>query len=934
MPDLNEILDELAWASSTEDAPSEETLAEILKSLSALQDLPRDILPRELTETLDDLVDLARVAEADTTRRGALAMVMHTVFGSLDRSEAAKAAQSAANHADDDDDDLLAAFVAACTDGLQDLEQSLLALEGTSDPDELADAKRTMHTLKGECGVLSLHDAQNLWHEAESMIEVAIERGLIVPIDPLMALLDWHRAYIEILAADPKATAPPTGDIASRIASALDNAETAVDLDGDPIVTGAADASESTASTPGALVTFSDATLADETIPEFITEAQAHLEDSEGALLELAEDPSSEDGIDRVFRAFHTIKGVAGFLELEPVTRVAHIAETLLDKFRGTGLAFQPVHADAVLESKDMLARLMDALTGEPGPEVASFEALISALEEMAADPANASPVGARAVKDVLKSAGLETEAEFAEAAKDPLKTTARLGSILVAQGILSQEQLDKAVAEQKVLVDRGEPIRLGDMLTRLELITDDQLKSALDFQSEGTPLAQLLGGQSDTLQPSPPSATPTAPASEPAAAASTAAASAPKQASGARRATQVDQTIRVNMQRLDALVDMVGELVIAQQMVVQGTEEFVSQVDESLGRNLSHMGKITRDLQEASMSLRMVTFKSTFQKMHRLVRDVAAKAGKRVRLTVEGADTEVDRNVVDKISDPLVHLVRNAIDHGLEPPDERQSLGKEAQGTVVLSARHQGGAIVISLQDDGRGLSRSKIIAKAAERGLLPRGTSPDELTDAAVHRLIFEPGFSTAAQVTDISGRGVGMDVVKRNIEAMRGKIEILSKEGEGTTFQIHLPLTLAIIDAMVVRSGEQRFVIPTLSIVQSFQPEPNQMHSIRGDEPVVEVRGQLVPIQPLSASIGSGWEPPPGPDSTLILVEAMGRRLCLGVDEIIGQQQVVIKKLGDGMPTLNAVSGGAILGDGRVALIVDVEGVLSTSESTARV
>ena len=664
-----------------------------------------------------------------------------------------------------------------------------------------------------------------------------------------MDLLDWHREYLELLREDSKAEPPESDELrASFVVPSAATDESTSASDGSDAEAGQAGAADEEAYDDQTLVTFSQELLDDETVPEFVTESRVHLEDSEAALFDLEDDPSNAEGIARIFRSFHTIKGVAGFLEIEPVSRIAHSAETLLDQFRQSDIPFGRAHTDVVLEAKDMISKLLDALSGQPGPRAAALEHLIKRTEAMAKDPASA--------VDIDKSAPESVEGKDTEAAPPKGETT-------------PPSPAPASNVDQKEVVPAAKP------------------------------------------------------------AAKSAAAPKPTKTGPKRAAT--DTTIRVNMQRLDSLVDMVGELVIAQQMVVQDAGRVLLHADERLGRNLGHLGKITRDLQEASMSLRMVTFQSTFQKMHRLVRDVASKAKKEVKLKVEGAETEVDRNIVDKISDPLVHLVRNAIDHGLETPEERVKNGKPASGNVTLSARHQSGSIVISLQDDGGGLVRHKIIAKAQERGLLDPAIDHADLPDSAVHRLIFEPGFSTAAAVTDISGRGVGMDVVRRNIEAMRGRIEILSTEGEGTTFQIHLPLTLAIIDAMVVRAGEERFVIPTLSIVQSFQPSPDDIHGIHEGAPLVEVRGELVPVIPLREAVDQrSSSSHDAAESTLILVEATGQRACLIVDEILGQQQVVIKKLGDCMPTLPAISGGAILGDGQVALIVDTEGVLEQVET----
>lgn len=905
MANITEILDELSWAVSTDSLPDAEGLASILENLRALEAFPAESLPEGLPDILGDVIALAQEAKSDEKKLMALRNTLSMTFADF----VAMAAESAG--ADSlDGDDILQVFIASCGDGLSDLERALLAHDG-GEEGLLDEIKRGMHTIKGECGVLSLHAAQDLWHEAETMIEDCLENGSEVRVDPLMGLVDWMRDYVELLASNPNSPPPDATELASAFSAAPPEEPTeapaAAPAPAAPVLEG--------------LVSFSEETLADETIPEFITESQVHLEDSEAALLELENDPSSADSIDRIFRAFHTIKGVAGFLELDPISRVAHSAETLLDKFRQGGIEFHGGHADLVLESKDMLAQLLDALTGETGPSAQGHADLIARLEAAAADPASVGANGASAVASALADAGLNSAEDIAAAAADAAETTSRLGDVLVERGIVTEEQIQQALTKQAENAAGGRPMRIGEVLVEAGAITKEQLDEALSGQGAASQFGKLLETPIEASQPE----------LKPQAAPQPKATPAPPAKSGGAKKAAMDSTIRVNTQRLDALVDMVGELVIAQQMVMQGTTPFLAAADDTLSRNLTHLGKITRDLQEASMSLRMVTFRSTFQKMHRLVRDVAAKASKKVRLVVEGAETEVDRNVVDRISDPLVHLVRNAIDHGLEEPSDRMAAGKAPEGTVILSARHQGGAIVISLKDDGRGLAREKIIAKAMERGLLPPGVDPSELSDGAVNRLIFEPGFSTAAQVTDISGRGVGMDVVKRNIEAMRGKIEIESTPGEGTTFQIHLPLTLAIIDAMIVRSGEDRFVIPTLSIVQSFQPEGGQLHTLQSRTPMVEVRGQLVPVCSLSEAIGrvSDFQDPGS--STLILVEAMNRRACLVVDEIIGQQQVVIKKLGSCMPTLPVISGGAILGDGRVALIVDTEGVLAHIDST---
>ncbi|QDV04518.1 Chemotaxis protein CheA [Planctomycetes bacterium Poly30] len=917
-------LDALVWAAAVNTTVDAKEAAEIQDHARSLVESGDASVPEQLRSRLDELVDCAtRVADGDAKASKVLRALLRTLMvGDEEDSEEQPASASVE---EDADEDLMALFLSAASEALLEIETAVLALESPED-DEIVDEataalKRDIHTLKGECGVLSLHTAQAVWHEAETLIDVALTAGRNIPVDPLMAALDWHREHLALLSEDGSSRPPAHEHVLEKLsaAQAEDHPAPAPASQQKPasVEEAAPTPSESKELPPeeapeenGTLVTFSDDLLGDETVPEFVTEARQHLEDSEAALFELEEDAKSSDGIDRIFRAFHTIKGVAGFLGIKPITDLAHVIETLLDRFRSSDLDFTSAHADIVLESKDMMERLFEALLGGEGPPAHGLERLIQHAAKVAEDPAAAGAIGARAVRNVLASAGIKDEKDIHRASLDPAKTTSQLGAILVSKGAMTEDQLAVALARQEALREQGQQMRLGEVLVLLGVVSQGQLEIALEIQGNRTPLGKLL--EAEVKPPSPESLATKA---------------------ESKKKAKFDSTIRVSTQRLDSLVDMVGELVIAQQMVVQGTESENVAADDQLVRNLALLGKITRDLQEASMSLRMVTFQSTFQKMHRLVRDVASKAGKSIRLEIQGADTEVDRNVVDKISDPLVHLVRNAIDHGVEPPDERQRVGKDPQGTVILAARHQGGAIVISLKDNGRGLDRNKIAAKAKEKGLIPMDKDVSEMSDSAIFKMIFEPGFSTAAAVTDISGRGVGMDVVKRNIEAMRGKVEIFSTYGQGAEFQIQLPLTLAIIDAMIVRCGTQRYVIPTLSIVQSFRPTAAQTHAIQGDSPVVDVRGQLVPMHRLDHILdGYGDQDGERGSTTLILVEGMGRRVCLAVDEIIGQQQVVIKKLGPCTPPARVISGGAILGDGRVALIVDIEGVLAETESVA--
>ncbi|MDX2131711.1 MAG: chemotaxis protein CheA [Planctomycetota bacterium] len=728
------------------------------------------------------------------------------------------------------DAELLASWIASCASGLGEIEGLAVSLDtGSAPADAMAELRRRLHTLKGECGVLSLREAQQLCHAAETMIDscgAALSR-----MQPVLEVVDWMRGYIGTLANDALAPAPehrPLLETLRRLgeACALPPASPAAEAS-DPVRPAQAPAEAAPA--VGTPVDLSVDPAMQGTLQEFLCEAREHIAQSEHALLELEKHPGDRENINTVFRAFHTIKGVAGFLNLAPVVSLAHSTEFLLDAARSGRVTLDHASLGLVLRSCDMMAALIRALEG-----------------------GGAAPTG---------------------------------------------EQLGVLIAEVE-RATRGE---------HTASTTGTPATPAREHPAAGDPAGS-------------------APAPEAPAGPTPGTAQAPNAI-----AKRADQTVKVSTLRMDALVDMVGELVIAQQMVVQ--DPAVRGLREQrVSRNLAMVGKIIRDLQEVSMSLRMVPVKATFQKMGRLVRDVSAKSGKRVTLHTEGEDVEIDRTVVEEIADPLVHMIRNSCDHGIEPADVRRAAGKPDGGNIWLRAYHSGGSILVEVQDDGKGLDRDRILAKAIERGIYTADRPLQEIPDAEVFNLIFLPGFSTAERITDLSGRGVGMDVVRRNIEALRGTIDIDSKPGQGTLFTLRLPLTLAIIDGMVVRSGTQRFVIPTLSIERSFKPTPALVNTVLERGRMARVRDGLLPIYRLDSVLAGRTSTDTPADELLVVVECRGTRACLSVDEIIGQQQVVIKGLGQGTHTIPGVSGGAILGDGRVALILDVGGILGGAASAA--
>jgi two-component system chemotaxis sensor kinase CheA len=380
--------------------------------------------------------------------------------------------------------------------------------------------------------------------------------------------------------------------------------------------------------------------------------------------------------------------------------------------------------------------------------------------------------------------------------------------------------------------------------------------------------------------------------------------------------------TIKVDLERVDRLVEMIGELVVVEAMVV-GAPEIAHSASARVRNCLSQLEKVTHDLQDVGMRMRMLPVSGVFQKMARMARDVGRRAGKQVRVVLSGEQTEMDRSMVEQISDPLVHMIRNSIDHGIEPPDVRRKVGKPEEGKVRLSASHEGGHVVIEIADDGRGLNREAILKKAIAQGLI---SATDALPEDEINALIFAPGFSTAEKVTDISGRGVGMDVVRRNIDAMRGRVSIKTVPGQGTTFKITLPLTLAIIDGMLVACGKERYIIPTLSIIESIQPEHSMLVTQGETNEMLNMRGNILPLLRMDRLLGAQGAIQDPSKGLVVIIEGSGRRVGLLVDEVIAQQQVVIKSMGEGVGDVPFVSGAAILSDGRVGLIINVEGIVA--------
>ncbi len=571
----------------------------------------------------------------------------------------------------------------------------------------------------------------------------------------------------------------------------------------------------------------------------FVVESLEGLESIEVGLIDLEQNPNDTESINTIFRSFHTIKGVSGFLGLERINKMSHCAENLLDKIRSNEINIDADVTDVILDSVDLLKKLVEGV-------------------RQGIDHGSQLDIGLDIVPVVTH---IEQIQDMAERGANPL------GKILLDQGTVSAQELASALARQKETPEK----KLGQILVEDGAAEPRQVASALRDQKR----------------------------------------------SGLRKR---ELQVKVDTVKLDNLVDLAGELVIAQAMLRQHPY-LVAAGDQALTHTLGQLHQITSSLQTVTMTLRMVPIRSTFQKMFRLVRDLARNSGKQVQLIMEGEETEIDRIVVDELYEPMVHMIRNSVDHGLEPPGERQSAGKAAEGVISLKAYHRGGNIVVEICDDGRGLDKGRIIEKARSNGLISGDT---QLSDDEIHQLIFHPGFSTAKAVSDISGRGVGMDVVKKAIENLRGRIDIQTSPGEGSTFVISLPLTLAIIEGMLVRVGDERYIIPAQAIIESFRPAKEQYSTVEGKGEMILSRGRLIPMARLSnifacrTGVEHPWE------GLVVIVEHDGKRMGLLLDELLGKEEVVIKSMGEMLKEVQGIAGGAILGDGRVGLIIDMAGI----------
>jgi len=714
----------------------------------------------------------------------------------------------------DGDGQILQLFLDQEAERLAAMEDAILALENGSRDTALAEFKRTLHTMKGDAGVVGAQEISSVCHKLEDYLE---QSQLALSAELLMEVRDW----LEKAISDHCDGKQPQG--VDRLIEKLRGPIEPANPPAEPKKP-ASDVSAEKPPTAEATASMTSIEIADKDLArEFVAESQEYFGSADENLLILEKEPDNAEAIGAVFRAFHTMKGVVGFLGLKPIADLAHQAETLLDAVRNGKKAFAGSVVEATFRSLDMLKimvadvnqAVLAGTTFSPRPELGP---ILTTLQDILAG------------REVVSAVKAAAEPTAAAPSVEP-----------------SEAKIEDGV-EEKPTVDVGAAIK---------------------------------------------------------------------------------QAVKIDADRLDLLIDTIGELVIAESMVTQDRE--IKELRSlRVEKNMAHLGKITRMLQDMSMSMRMVPIEATFRKMARLVRDLSKKSGKRVELNLIGKETELDRAMVDKLNDPLVHMIRNSVDHGIESEADRVAAGKPPVGHVTLKAYHRGGSIHIEVIDDGKGLDRDAILAKGIERGLIRADQTP---SDKEIYGLIFEPGFSTAKQITEISGRGVGMDVVRRNLDSLRGNVLIDTVRGKGSTFTLVLPLTTAIIDGIMVRVGNDTYIIPTLSIVESFKPAADQLSTVIGTGEMIHFRNSLLPLFRLSRLFSINEATQEATRATVVVVEDNGKQTALLVDELLGQQQTVIKSLGEAVGTLIGISGASILADGRPGLILDVGGIVKLAAGESK-
>lgn len=653
----------------------------------------------------------------------------------------------------------------------------------------------------------------------------------------------------------------------------------------------------------------------------FFDEADELLADMEQHLLLL--DPLAPDNeqLNAIFRAAHSIKGGAATFGFSVLQETTHLLENLLDGARRDEMRLSTDIINLFLETKDIMQEQLDAYKTSQEPNAESFEYICHALRQLALEAleqqGNSSNTPA-----TEQSSATTPVAESKVGGKSPALVQ---GGMRIRLSGLKEQEIPLMLEELGNLGEVKDPHQTADSLeaTLITSVSEDDISAVLCFVLEPEQISFVsdeLAQQppTETMVAAVPQATP-APVAEVKSAAKVDVVAAPTSAEHVKPKAKASEStsIRVAVEKVDQLINLVGELVITQSMLAQRSSTLDPVINGDLLNSMGQLERNARDLQESVMSIRMMPMEYVFSRFPRLVRDLASKLNKQVELTLLGSSTELDKSLIERIIDPLTHLVRNSLDHGIEDPETRLAAGKQPVGNLTLSAEHQGGNICIEVLDDGAGLNRQKILAKAQSQGMAVN----EHMSDEDVGMLIFAPGFSTAEQVTDVSGRGVGMDVVKRNIQEMGGHVQVSFQAGKGTSIRILLPLTLAILDGMSVKVSNEVFILPLNAVMESLQPLAEDLHPLAGGERVLQVRGEYLPLVELFRVFDVENAKTEATQGIVVILQSAGRRYALLVDQLIGQHQVVVKNLESNYRKVPGISAATILGDGSVALIVDV-------------
>ncbi len=805
--------------------------------------------------------------------------------------------------------EVLSSFLVEAVSHLDDIEERILAYENDPDPVLVNDIFRSVHTIKGVSSFLNLPEIRMLAHSMEFMLDdlrngkmgmdSSICDVLLEATDVLTSLItelqDWYeridrskvRQFLKSsINVEPMIAKIEEGRSAAASGSAEGDTSTKeirpADAGSGRVVETPVDPGFSIVkpAAPGMPEGYGDL-FTDEMIQGFISESSDLMDETEHAILNLEKDPGNISFVDEAFRSVHTVKGNAGFFQYAEVEQLCMGLESFLDTFRKHSREVDPASITTILSAVDAIRSGL-VLPGE----------LSSPGERKSGDGASGESSG----KSAAGSPTAGGDAPGASAGKpagagnlSPARAEQHeLGEILVEMGVVDEEVVKEALEQQHM--------KVGELLVQNGAVSPGDVAKALERQGK-TPSASEVNILKKRKR----------------------------------------QDIRVDTERLDMLFNMVGELITAEAMVVNNPD--IEKLNlENFRRASSTLSKVTREIQEITMAIRMIPLEGLFNKMRRLVRDLSRKFRKEILLDVSGDDTEMDRNVIDEVSDPLVHIIRNAIDHGIEEPAARKAAGKKPAGQLTLAARYEGNEVWISIVDDGKGLDRGKILSKAAERGIVSDASR--DFSDEEIFQLIFEPGFSTAETVSEISGRGVGMDVVKKNIEKLRGKVSVNSEPGQGTEFILKIPLTLAIIEAIVFTVKDMLLSLPLIDILEFQKPGPSQFVETERGKTVLNVRGKLYPVIDIADFYGidpgpsaGGAEPDAGSGphddehgGLVIIAQGRGKQVALKVDNIIGNHQLVLKALPEYMGQVKAVSGCSIMGGGEVCLVVDTGTLVS--------